>query len=116
MLKKISVHSWTVVLIASLVTLSGCGTSNGSSSESYTVGGSVVGLAGGEGVELTSNGSTLTVSADGPFTFEPALAKGSSYAVTVSYQPEGQKCTVTGGSGTIRSENVTNVAVNCGAL
>jgi hypothetical protein len=121
MMQKISVRSWTAlpVLIASLVALSGCGTSSdSSSSQSYTVGGSVAGLAGGDGVELVDNqgGATLSVSADGPFTFEPGLAKGSTYAVTVSFQPEGQKCTVTDGSGTIRSANVTSVKVTCAAL
>lgn len=121
MMQKISVRSWAAlpVLIASLMALSACGTSSGSSpSETYTIGGSVAGLAGGDGVELVDNtgGATLSVSADGPFTFEPGLARGSTYAVTVSFQPEGQKCTVTDGSGKVRSENVTNVKVICAAL
>lgn len=120
MMQKISVRSWTPlpILIAGLLALSGCGSSSaGGTGSSYTIGGSVAGLASGEGVELHDiDGSTLTVSADGPFTFEPPLASGSTYTVTVSYQPEGQKCTVTGGSGKISSENVTNVVVNCAAL
>lgn len=120
MMQKISVRSWTAlpVLIAGLIALSACSTSSdSSSSQNYTVGGSVSGLAGGDGVELADkNGATLSVSADGPFTFEPPLAPGSTYAVTVSFQPEGQKCSVTHGSGTIRSANVTSVMVTCAAL
>jgi len=78
----------------------------------YTIGGTVTGLTGS--VTLLDNGAnSLTVSANGSFTFTTALAGGSSYAVTVSTQPTGETCTISNGSGKVGSANVTNVAVAC---
>ncbi len=80
----------------------------------YTVGGTVSGLA-GTGFSLSLGAQTLPLSSNGSFTFPTALASGASYAVTVGTQPSNptQTCTVTNGSGTIGSANVTNVAVSC---
>jgi len=78
----------------------------------YTIGGTVSGLSGS--VVLQNNGADNdTVSSDGGFTFSTAIAEGSPYAVTVSTQPTGQTCTVTNGSGTVGSANVTSVSVTC---
>ena len=80
----------------------------------YSVGGSVSGLSGT--VVLQDNGSdTLSVAANGSFTFATQLAGGAAYAVTVQTNPSGQTCTVANGSGTVGSANVTNVAVSCTA-
>jgi hypothetical protein len=80
----------------------------------YTVGGTVSGLAGGASVTLQNNGvDDLLVSANGGFTFGTALADGSAYAVTVSTQPTGQTCSVSSGGGTLAGANVTTVDVNC---
>ncbi len=63
---------------------------------------------------LLDNGTdSLTVTANGAFTFKTALATGATYSVTVGTQPTGETCTVTNGSGTVGSANVTNVAVAC---
>ena len=78
----------------------------------YTVGGSVSGLSGT--VVLQDNGGdSLSVTASGSFTFATSLASGAAYSVTVGTNPSGQTCTVSGGSGTVGSANVTNVAVSC---
>ncbi|HET9970203.1 MAG TPA: hypothetical protein VFQ68_18365, partial [Streptosporangiaceae bacterium] len=80
----------------------------------FSVGGTVSGLSGT--VVLQDNGGdNLSVTANGPFTFATALASGAAYSVTVATNPSGQTCTVTDGSGTIGSANVTNVAVSCAA-
>ena len=80
----------------------------------YTIGGSVSGLVTGKTVGLLNNGGdALTVNANGSFTFATALTSGSAYAVTVGTQPVGQVCTVSNGTGTVASANVTNVAVSC---
>ncbi len=80
----------------------------------YTIGGTVSGLNSGASVTLLDNGaSSLKVSANGTFTFTTALAGGATYSVTVGTQPTGETCTVTNGSGTVGSANVTNVAVAC---
>ncbi|MGO8816531.1 MAG: kelch repeat-containing protein [Terriglobia bacterium] len=80
----------------------------------YTVGGTVAGLA-GTGLVLQNNGgNNLSVTANGSFTFTAALASGAAYNVTVSTQPSNptQTCAVTSGTGTV-SSNVTSVAVAC---
>jgi len=80
----------------------------------FTVGGSVTGLASGT-VVLQNNGTdNLGVSATGTFTFPTHVASGAAYLVTVLTQPAGQTCTVTNGAGTA-NVNVTNVTVACAA-
>src|SRR5215469_15227394 len=88
--------------------------SGGDTPSMYTVGGSVSGLSGT--VVLQDNGGdTLSVSANGSFTFATSLASGAAYSVTVKTNPSGQLCTVANGSGTVASANVTSVAVTCTA-
>ncbi|MBO9664808.1 GEVED domain-containing protein [Dokdonella sp.] len=87
----------------------------GGTEPTYTVGGTVSGLA-GSGLVLSLNGSTsLPIVADGVFTFGDALTSGTSYEVTVATQPSdpAQTCTVDNDSGTIGSANVTDVEVTC---
>jgi hypothetical protein len=80
----------------------------------FTIGGTVSGLSTGTSVTLLDNGTdSLTVSANGTFKFKTALATGKPYSVTVSVQPTGETCTVTGGSGTVGTKNVTTVKVVC---
>ncbi len=79
---------------------------------SYMVGGTVSGLNGT--LLLQDNASdTLTVSANGSFTFGTPVPAGSVYSVMVKSGPSGQTCSVANGTGTIGSGNVTNVAVLC---
>jgi large repetitive protein len=81
----------------------------------YTIGGTVMGLVGG-GLVLQDNGADdLTIAADGPFTFATKVAALKPFAVTVKTQPIGQTCVVTGGTGNVAAGNITSVAVNCKA-
>ncbi|MGC2849326.1 MAG: hypothetical protein WB556_04995 [Candidatus Acidiferrum sp.] len=83
-------------------------------STDYTISGTVTGLS-GSGLVLADNSTdTLTISANGPFTFKTAVS--GTYNVTVQTQPTNptQTCTVTNGSGTATA-NVTNVQVSCAA-
>jgi Galactose oxidase, central domain/Kelch motif len=81
-----------------------------------TIGGTLSGLATGGSVILQDNGGdSLTLTANGPFTFKtPVTGPTDAYAVTVDTQPAtpNQICTVASGSG-IASANVTNVTVTC---
>jgi hypothetical protein len=78
----------------------------------YSVGGTVSGLTGT--VVLQDNGGdNLSVPANGSFAFATKLASGAAYAATVLTQPSGQTCAVSGGTGTVGSANVTNIAVTC---
>jgi hypothetical protein len=84
-------------------------------SSSFSVGGSVSGLAGSGLVLQLNGGGDLPISGDGAFTFDTQLASGSQYRVNVVAQPSNptQVCTVASGSGTIGGTNVTNVRVTC---
>jgi len=81
-----------------------------------TIGGTVSGLVANSSVILQDNGGdSLTVTANGAFTFKTAVTGPTdAYAVTVLTQPStpNQICTVASGSGTATA-NVTNVAVTC---
>jgi hypothetical protein len=78
----------------------------------FTVGGNISGLTGTLVLQnnLTNN---LSIAANGSFYFTTSLPAGSPYSVTVLTQPAGQTCTVTNGTGTLASANITNVSVNC---
>jgi hypothetical protein len=95
--------------------LGACG---GGSSEApvqtYTLSGTVIGLA-SAGLVLSVNVSSNVSVASGASTVSLAssLASGSSYAVAVQTQPIGETCAVAGGTGTIGSANVANVVVTC---
>ena len=80
----------------------------------YSVGGTVSGLSSGLSVTLTDNGAdSLKVSSNGAFTFPTQLKAGAAYSVAVETQPTGEQCTVTNGSGSIGSSDVSNVSITC---
>ena len=78
----------------------------------YSIGGTVSGLSGTVVLE-NNGGNSLSLSANGTFTFDSLVAQGAPYDVTVQTDPSGQTCTVANGSGTVGSANVTNVSVTC---
>jgi hypothetical protein len=80
---------------------------------SYTVGGTITGLAGS--VVLQNGTDTVTVSSSGSFAFPQPVPSGTAYNVVVLTQPSSpsQVCTVTNGSGTVTAANVETVAVSC---
>lgn len=83
---------------------------------SFTVGGSVSGLA-GSGLMLQLNGANdLAISADGRFSFPNKLNKGATYNVSVKSSPTTpirQTCSVSQGSGAIITAAISNIAVTC---
>ena len=104
-----------------LAVLAACGGGGGGGGGSppppatYTIGGTVSGLA-GSGLVLQNNGANdLSISANGSFTFTTAVAPGGGYSVTVAANPSTptQTCIVTAGSGSVGSANVSSVAVAC---
>ncbi|CAJ0783539.1 lactonase family protein [Ralstonia chuxiongensis] len=87
------------------------------STRTYTVGGTLTGLASGQQVTLKNNDADpVTKSVDGPFSFTVPIAHNGSYVVTVDTQPTGQVCTVSNGNGTGVVADVGNVSVNCSTL
>jgi uncharacterized repeat protein (TIGR02543 family) len=79
----------------------------------YTVGATVAGLT-GTGLVLRNGDDSLAVSTNATVRFPTAVASGASYGVTVGQQPIGQTCTVSSGTGTIDTANVT-ASVSCAA-
>jgi len=112
-------NALSLILFLSVVSgapkLGGCNLGGGNSPQTYTVGGSVSGLAGSGLVLQDNGGGNLSMSGSGQFTFTTALDNGAAYDVTVLSQPtnRSQTCTVKSGSGTIESGNITNVSVTC---
>jgi len=109
---------WGIACALLLTACGGGGDSGGSPPPppaSYTVGGTVTGLSGTGLVLQNSGGGNLSVAANGAFLFLSAMNSGVAYSVTVLTQPSSpsQTCTVTNGSGTVGSANVSNVAVSC---
>jgi hypothetical protein len=82
--------------------------------DSYTVGGKVTGLSGT--IVLADNGGdALSLDANGAFAFATPIASDSMYTVTIKTQPASQTCSVSGGTGTVGSGDITGVVVNCSA-
>jgi len=84
----------------------------GSTPTTYSVGGTVSGL---NGTVVLQNNLTndISITTNSSYTFSTQLTNGSNYSVTVKTQPTGQTCTVTNGTGTINSANITNANVTC---
>lgn len=80
---------------------------------SYTIGGSVSGLARGTSVVLANGGELLTIGATGPFAFATPVASNGSYAITVNTQPPGQICTVANATAAAVTANVTDIDIVC---
>lgn len=109
---------------ALMLLLAACGGDNSGNSSppvtppqtTFTVGGTVTGLAAGTTLTLLDNTSdSLSISTNGAFTFATALSANAVYAVTIKTQPTGQTCTASGVSG-MATANVTNVAIACTAI
>jgi hypothetical protein len=81
----------------------------------YSVGGSVSGLA-GNGLTLQNNsGDDLVISQNGSFSFKTLPQSGSSYSVSIKNQPTSliQSCVISNASGKITDANITSVGVKC---
>ncbi len=113
-------HRYTFVffLSLSLLTLSACSGKKKSGPPpvpTYTIGVTVSGLS-GAGLVLQNNaGNNLSVNASGSVNFATGLVSGASYNVSILTQPSTptQTCTVSNGSGTVASANITSVTVSC---
>lgn len=80
----------------------------------YTIGGKLSGLKSGASVTLLNNGgNALKLTHTGSFTFTKALASGAAYDVSVGVQPAGQVCSVTVGTGKVKSADIKNIVVSC---
>jgi len=89
------------------------------STDKFVVGGMAAGVEGPGLVLSDALGNNLTdtlaVGANGPFAFTTAIPSGGKYNVTVAGSPAfpAETCTVTQGTGTVTTGNVSTVSVNC---
>lgn len=81
----------------------------------FSLSGEVVGLTGALTLN-NSNGDTLVLASNGPFTFSGTMIHGSNYEISVAHHPDEQICTVNNGIGSVQGENVTNVSVTCSTI
>lgn len=83
---------------------------------SYPVGGTVVGLAAGNEVVVLNNASEGQVlNSNGGFVFSTSITDETAYSVTISANPSSpnQTCDVINGMGTVAGDAVTDVVINC---
>jgi hypothetical protein len=83
-------------------------------SDTFTVGGVVVGLANGESVTLQNNDDdNLVINSNGNFTFATPMQNGATYNVSVLPPPTcpSSTCFILNGNGTVSDQNVTNVRI-----
>src|SRR5581483_16250 len=93
----------------------GGGSGNNTTGSTYSITASVQGLNSG-GLVLLVNTAQVTVSSGASSVgLASMLNAGTAYSVTVQTQPTGETCSVTNGSGTVSTSNVTNVGINCTA-
>ena len=98
-------------IVLNLSLIAGCGGGGSGGPSTVTIGGTLSGLTGT--VVLQNNaGDNLSLSANGPFTFQTPLNTGAAYAISVLKQPPGPSCVVSNGSGAATAV-VTSVSVTC---
>jgi hypothetical protein len=81
--------------------------------QTYTIGGTVIGLKNTGTVHVLNGNDNDAISANGSFTLPTAVTSGAAFTVSVGALPTGQVCAVQNGSGTVANANVTNVLVYC---
>ena len=81
--------------------------------QTYTIGGTVIGLKSSGTVHVLNGNDNDAVSTNGTFTLPTAVTGGTAFNVTFGTMPAGQICAVQNGSGTVANANVTNLLVYC---
>jgi 6-phosphogluconolactonase len=108
------VHLRTCWALLAALSLGACGGGGGGTTPTYSIGGTVTGLAGPGLVLQNEGGDDLPISASGGFTFATRVLSGTSYSVTVKTAPNFLRRGVANGAGTIVATDVTNMTVTCG--
>ena len=111
-----------LIQVLALLLFTGCNSSNSittqNSNATYTVGGTVSGLSGGQLVLQNNVGDNLTVSSNGSFTFSTPMSAGDFFFVSVLSQPSdpAQTCIANDPGGSVSTSNATSVQVVCSAV
>jgi uncharacterized repeat protein (TIGR03803 family) len=84
------------------------------SANTYTVGGTISGLAASGLVLLNNGGDATALSAHATqFSMNTGVAYGAAYAITVQTPPTGLVCSVGNGTATMGAADVTSVSIAC---
>lgn len=79
----------------------------------YTLGGSISGLS-TSGLRLKNGSETLDISSSSiNYVFQTSVAYGGSYQIEIARQPTGQTCSISSGSGSMGTANVTAANLSC---
>lgn len=79
----------------------------------YTLGGTLSGLPAGTSTTLQNNGGdSITLQANGSFSFPTSLPSGANYRISAQSSPPGYTCAASNGVGSI-SANISNISVTC---
>lgn len=115
-----SISVVTILLSVFLTACGGGGSGNSSNSTpppqslTYSISGTLHGLAPGNSITLANNGSdNITLTANGPFSFLTKLASGATYNLSIVTLPLNEPCTATYGVGTVAAANITSINVTC---
>ncbi len=81
----------------------------------HHLGGSLTGLTTAGLVLANGTDSVSPTAGATSFAFAQVVAEGATFAVTVRTQPAGASCSITGGSGTMGTSDVTTIHVTCAA-
>lgn len=81
--------------------------------KTQTLGGTVSGLTSGSLVVVNGN-DKLEITSSGKFAMPAKVGQDIPYGVTILSKPDNLTCTVANGSGTMGTEDVSNVAITCG--
>lgn len=93
----------------------GGGSGNNGGNSTYSITASVQELSSGGLVLLVNNAQVSVNNGATSVSLASGLDTGATYTVTVQAQPTGETCSVSNGSGTVVTSNVTNIVVNCAA-
>ncbi|MEI8298830.1 MAG: kelch repeat-containing protein [Pseudomonadota bacterium] len=115
-LKRQAVRRVGACIAAGGLLLAACGGGGTSPLGLNSIGGSIHGLA-SDGLIVSNGTDRRSVSANAiAFTLPTSLAEGSAYAVTITTQPLGERCTVADGSGAVGTAPVTSITITCSPL
>ena len=81
---------------------------------SFSIGGSVTGLANVSGLTLVNGSETLPIAANTTnFVFASKVPQGGSYGISVGSQPTGATCTANSAIGAVNLTDIQSIKVNC---
>lgn len=79
----------------------------------FSIGGTVSGIAAGSSVSISSGSRSTTLSADGAFTLGRDFASGASYSVLAIPSAPQKRCVVRNGQGAVSTAAVSDILVDC---